>query len=124
MKGHQTERMKEILEKRGYLLNKIEVLNIEIKNLNQQLIKELVNSYTNKNIQFDEGNKVSYVTEKELVGIGVPSDRIYRIFQIKSSNSHEDIAYYLEDKDGPNIMVKQEFFHSFKFIDGRYNPNI
>jgi len=117
MKGYYTPEIKELMRQRSNYLAQLEVISMEIGVINRKVMEELAKTFAGRNIQFDSDNRVQFMNDKSEVCAVVPSDRHYEIIKIRSSNTILDIIYSLKASDGEEIMVKQENFHSFKFIE-------
>lgn len=117
MKQYTTEKLNRFKKRRIKLLAMLEVINQEIEKNNKDMGMELVKTFGGKNIVFTRDNNINYLDEngnmQQHLLPGVP----YMIIEVMCSMRSNDIVFTLESSKGGNVVINNEEFHSFKFIE-------
>jgi len=117
MKGYTTNKIIRLLEKRSKMFSQMEVVSQELTSLNKDLGIELVKTYGGKILRFRQENSIAYFDAEGNQQISITPDIEFTVIEIRSANTFVDILYVLKKESGEEIVVKQEFFHSFDFVE-------
>jgi len=116
MTGYKPKGLDGLLERRRRLLLHYEVIAHEISNTNKKIGDVFFESLNNRSIRFKEGNTVTFMNESGDIGVGMPVGILFKIEQVQSANTFDDIIYMVRDVNSGNaVAIRQDEFHSFIF---------
>ena len=110
--------VKTLLSRRKRFIDQIEVLNIECAVINKAIAENLLKHYGgNKCLVFEPENRIVYRDARNVSYMGITSEDVFVITEVRSNNSYEEIEFFLLSAKSKNIIiVPHDQFHSFKFI--------